>query len=259
LDGSFVDACETPPDPFTRGEGLFETMLVREGRPILLDDHLGRLARSARALSVPLGAGIDAIRDGCLALPGAAGMEGGRMRAALDRGLSVVTLEPFAGYPTEWYESGAECEVAAEGGHPQGERAGHKVLPYSRLVEAREAARRGGAIDLVFRDADGALLEGAASNLFVCRNGVPRTPPTSRPILPGVTRDHVIRHAREEGVETREEDVFPEDVARADEAFLTGSLMEVVPLRRLGESRLDPGPLAAALLASLRRPRAPPP
>ncbi|MHC4860191.1 MAG: aminotransferase class IV [Planctomycetota bacterium] len=252
-DGEFVAASEAPQDPLTAGEGLFETILVRDGRPVFLEEHLARLARSADALEVPGRERVDEMRAACRELPARAGIDRGRMRAALDRGRAVATLEPFAGHPAALYEDGAEADLDPAPGHPLGDRAGHKILPYTSMREAREAARRRGAIDVVFRDRDGALLEGSACNVFVALDGVVRTPPAARPILEGVTRRLVIECALDAGLVAREADVFPEDLERATEAFLTGSLMEVLPLRRLGPRRFEPGVVSATLLDALRR------
>jgi branched-subunit amino acid aminotransferase/4-amino-4-deoxychorismate lyase len=128
-----------------------------------------------------------------------------------------------------------------------------KVWPYDRMTALRESARAGGAVDLVLRDRDGALLEGTASNLFCVRAGTLLTPPLTRPILPGVTRAAALAAATRLGIPVRETDLHPADVARADEAFLTGSLMEVLPLARLGATGLRPGPVARALGEAISR------
>ena len=232
--------------------GLFETILVRGGRPVLLDAHLDRLLRSAAALGLPVEEDRGELESECADLPLDRSVGSGRMRVLLSGGRFTVELSRFPGYPPEVYMEGATAFVAEGSGHPLGARAGHKSEPYDRLRTLREEARAEGAIDVLFRDADGALLEGAASNLFLVTDGVIRTPPLARPVLPGVTRRAVIDAARGEGFEVREEDLRLEDVERAEEAFLTGSLMEVVPLRRLGEVRLRPGPVARKLLGLLR-------
>jgi len=174
------------------------------------------------------------------------------MRIAAVTGRTAVTLEPFEGYAPEIYRRGAVATLADRAGHPLGERAGHKALPYTALLEARERAKGQGAIDVLFHASDGALLEGSASNLFVAIDGALHTPPLGRGILPGVVRGAVLAGARSLGIETREADVFVSDLARVEEAFLTGSLMEVVPLRQIGDRAIRRGPMAPRLLASIR-------
>jgi branched-subunit amino acid aminotransferase/4-amino-4-deoxychorismate lyase len=176
------------------------------------------------------------------------------MRVTFEAGTreSAVAVEPFEGYPPEWYERGAVAHLADDRGHPLGAAAGRKVWPYDRMADLREKARAEGAADLVHLDADGALLEGCGSNLFLARDCTILTPPTTRPILPGVTRAAVLAAAGRLGIPVEERDLFPADVENADEAFLTGSLMEVLPLRRLGHVDLAPGPIARRLLRELR-------
>jgi len=253
VNGLFLPAREAEvPELTGPDDGLFETVLVRDGAPVLLEAHLDRLIASARAvghLDPPDRAELAAA---CRALPGRLGISRGRMRLAAVTERTVVTVEPFEGYPAEVYERGAVAALADRAGHPLGERAGRKVLPYTVLLEARAKARARGAIDVLFHARDGALLEGSASNLFVVIEGTLRTPPLDRRILPGVVRGAVLQAARSLGIEVREADVFVADLARVEEAFLSGSLMEVVPLRRIEDREVPTGGIASRLLASVR-------
>lgn len=233
-------------------EGLFETVAVRNGAPDLLEAHLDRLIASATTLGQLDPPDRAELAAACRALPGRLGILRGRMRIAAVKGRTAVTLEPFEGYPPEVYQQGAFAVLADEPGHPLGERAGHKVLPYAPLLAARERARGQGAIDVLFHAVDGALLEGSASNLFVVRDGALETPPLGRCILPGVVRGAVLAAARSLGIEVREGDVSVHELPHVDEAFLTGSLMEVVPLRQIGDVEIPSGRIARQLLASIR-------
>jgi branched-subunit amino acid aminotransferase/4-amino-4-deoxychorismate lyase len=254
LNGRFLPAGETRVPTLTGpDDGLFETLLVRNGAPELLEAHLDRLIASATTLGRLDPPDRGALTTACRALPGRLGTPRGRMRIAAVAGRTAVTLEPFEGYPPAYYRHGAAAVLADEPGHPLGERAGHKVLPYGPLLAARERAAGQGAIDVLFHAVDdGALLEGSASNLFVVRDGELETPPLGRRILPGVVRGAVLAAARSLGITVRETDVFARDLPRVDEAFLTGSLMEVVPLRQIGGVEMQPGPIARQLLASIR-------
>jgi branched-chain amino acid aminotransferase len=175
------------------------------------------------------------------------------MRVALLGGEARVECATFAGYPEDLYGRGAVAEVAADRGHPLGDLAGHKILPYAPLDRLREAARARGAVDVVLRDRDGALLEGCASNLFLLRGGELLTPPLTRPILPGVTRAAAIQAARDLGVVVRERDLRLRDLRNAEGAFLTGSLMEALPLRGIADSKWEPVALAGEIRNRLGR------
>ena len=162
-----------------------------------------------------------------------------------------VSVTPFPGYPEELYREGVVALLSETPGHPLGDRAGHKSLPYDIMIRARERAQERGAEEVIHTDTDGALLEGTVSNLFVVIGGVLCTPPLTRPILPGITRSAVLSLAAGMGLETRNSDLFPADLEGAEEAFLTSSLMLAMPLRSLGGTGLRPGPIAAGLRLGL--------
>jgi branched-subunit amino acid aminotransferase/4-amino-4-deoxychorismate lyase len=253
IDGRFVPGEGAAVPSLTGPEaGLFETVLVRDGAPVLLDAHLDRLIASARAAPALTPPHRSALAAACRELPGRAGLSRGRMRITRVRDRTAVSCEPFDGYDEALYRRGAVAALAGAAGHPLADRAGHKVLPYTPLLEAREHARREGAIEVIFHAADGALLEGSASNVFVVADGVIATPPLSRRILPGVVRGAVLDLAGRQGLEIAERDVWIRELPGVEEAFLTGSLMEVLPLVRVGEVDIRLGPLARRLLAALR-------
>jgi len=240
--GRFVPRNDPGLPTLTGSVGRFETILVTAGEPRFLSAHLARLLSAAGA---PDG---KALAIACRSMA-EDGPDPGRMRVMLDEGGAAVTLDRFDGYPDEIYEGGVTVVVAPRPGHPLGDRAGTKPLPYTPLLDARSEARRRGAFDVLFIDRDGFLLEGSACNLFVVTDGRLRTPPVSRPILPGITRAVVLTAAARLGIPAEEADVRPEDLLAADEAFLTGSLMEVVPIRQVGDAELPRGDLGARLRA----------
>jgi branched-subunit amino acid aminotransferase/4-amino-4-deoxychorismate lyase len=171
------------------------------------------------------------------------------MRILLDAGTTSITLDRFDGYPPRIHEEGVDVILAS--GHPLGDAAGRKALPYTALLDARREAAEVGAFDVIFLDADGAVLEGSASNLFAVVDGTILTPPVTRPILPGITRAEVLEAAAAAGIAAREQDLRPGDLITAEEAFLTGSLMEIVPIRAVDGTPLPLGPVAPRLREDL--------
>jgi len=237
----------TPGIPtLTGGEGLFETILVEDGVPRLLEAHLDRLLRSAGKLAIPVPTDRNSLRSACRTLAGEQ-VGPGHMRVLSGRGGAAVTVDRFAGYPPEIYAEGVDVDWSEWTGHPLGDRAGHKLLPYATMLDARAAARDRGAFEVLFRDRDGVLLEGSASNLFLVEDGTILTPPADRPLLPGVTRAAVLAAAETLGLPCREVDIRPERFRSADEAFLTGSLMKTVPIRSAGGAPVPLGEIAARL------------
>jgi branched-chain amino acid aminotransferase len=120
---------------------------------------------------------------------------------------------------------------------------------------AKREAKGMGFDEALLMDDDGNIAEGSGENLFVVRDGVLKTPPTSAPILPGLTRATVLHLARR-GIEEyglsdiREENVSRGELLVADEIFLTGTAAEITPVRQVDLhviGRGEPGPLTRAL------------
>ncbi|MBV8138284.1 MAG: branched-chain amino acid transaminase [Deltaproteobacteria bacterium] len=124
---------------------------------------------------------------------------------------------------------------------PAAKASGH----YVNSILAGYEARRGGYDEALLLDTEGYVAEGSGENVFVIRDGIVRTPPLSS-ILPGITRDAVIRILRDGGIEVREE-LFARDAFYiADEAFMTGTAAEVTPVVELDDRKIasgTPGPI----------------
>lgn len=102
---------------------------------------------------------------------------------------------------------------------------------------------------------DGLVTEGASSNVFMVKDGEIHTPTKSDHILPGVTRDLVVELAHQHGMECIERDITPEELAQADELWITSSTREVVPVITLNNQAIGdgkPGPLWAQMIQHYR-------
>ncbi|MEX0663708.1 MAG: branched-chain amino acid transaminase [Acidimicrobiia bacterium] len=109
---------------------------------------------------------------------------------------------------------------------------------------AKVEAIKGGYDEAVLLNMNGEVSEATGENLFVVTDGVLRTPPLSSGALEGITRDSVMTIARDLGYEVREEALLRTDLYLADEAFLTGTAAEVVPIREVDDREIgDPGEL----------------
>ncbi len=125
---------------------------------------------------------------------------------------------------------------------PTGAKAGGNYLS-SQLI-AREA-RRNGYVEGIALDTNGYISEGSGENLFIVKNGVLYTSPTTSGILPGITRDTIMTLARELGYTIREESLQREALYLADEIFMCGTAAEITPVRsvdrmQIGEGRRGP-------------------
>lgn len=103
-----------------------------------------------------------------------------------------------------------------------------------------EAVRNGYAEGIAV-DTRGFLSEGSGENLFVVRDDIVYTPPLSASVLPGITRDAVIRLLREDGIQVQEEDLPRELLYIADELFFSGTATEVAPIRSVDRTPIGSG------------------
>ena len=125
----------------------------------------------------------------------------------------------------------------------------------NNALAMQEAFRRG-AYEGVMRNYRGELTECTQSNLFVVKDGVALTPPLDAGLLPGITREFLFEVGAEVGVPVREAVLRDEDLFGADEAFLTSTTREAVPIVRVDDraiGRGTPGPVTQALLDGYRR------
>ncbi|MDJ0383063.1 branched-chain amino acid transaminase [Streptomyces sp. G-G2] len=116
---------------------------------------------------------------------------------------------------------------------------------YVNSALAKVGAQRAGYDDALMLTANGHIAEASAANLFMLRNGELVTPPVSDGILPGITRDCAITFARDLGLTVVERSIPRSEIYIADEAFLTGTAAEIVPVasvdeRPVGNGRVGP-------------------
>ena len=258
---------------FLYGEGIYETMRTYHGRLLLYDRHMRRLRNSAGMLVLELPF-TDAdlasqIRDTMTA----ADLEGAEayVRVLVTRGVGDLTYDPQATStpsviiivkpqidpsPNE-YERGVRVVIVdVVRNHPG---TVNPMIKSNNLLNnalaAQEAIRRG-AFEGIMRNYRGELSECTTSNLFIVKDGAALTPPLASGLLPGITREFLFDIGKDIGVDVREQVLRDEDLFSADEAFLTSTTREAVPIvkvndRTIGNGR--PGPVTKALLEGFRR------
>jgi para-aminobenzoate synthetase/4-amino-4-deoxychorismate lyase len=228
------------PDP---AQGVFETTLVANGAAVEVDAHLARLAASLDEL---YGMALPA-RARSLIEEGAAGLALGRLRLTVvpgeDPTVRTAAVDTALVFPKEATDLAPVTVPGGIGPHKWADR---------RLLD-RAQAELEPATPLVL-DSDGTPLEGSRSNLFVARGGSLATPPTDGRILPGVARARAIEVARTAGIEVSERALTLDELAAADEVFMTGGVRGVEPIRRCaGVGEWDSGGLTARVRAGLQR------
>jgi branched-chain amino acid aminotransferase len=121
---------------------------------------------------------------------------------------------------------------------------------YVTSILAKRDALKEGYDEAILLDSNGLVAEGSGENIFLVRDQVIYTPPTSAAILAGVTRDTVITLAREAGYTVVERSFTRDELWTADEAFFTGTAAEVTPIREIDRRRIgsgEPGPITRDL------------
>jgi 4-amino-4-deoxychorismate lyase len=241
-----------------RGRAAFETLRVYSGRPFRLDAHLDRLTASAESIGLPelgrsgleelaaLVVGRSGSRDAVLRLVWTAGPSEGP-----PSGLALLSPVP------EWIE-----EVRGRGARAVsllGVRAaarwllpGVKSTSYAVNMAAEAEAKRRGADEAIFVDAEGVVLEGTVTNVWWRSERTLFTPSLDLGILAGVTRAAVFELAPAGGYRIEEGSYALDDVLGAEEAFTTSSVREVMPIVELDGRALGRGPAADSLQAALR-------
>ena len=225
--------------------GLFETLLVVDGRPVELDAHLRRLDDSCKAmLGLPLPR--EARR---LALQHAAGIGLGRLRITLlgeGKGTRVEAqaspVDPAIVFPT----AGGGVELRTL--RLPGGLGSHKLVDRRSLESVREPA-----VALLLDEA-GDVLEASRANVFVVRGDEVITPPADGRILAGIAREGVIAVARELGIRLTEAKLSVADLLAANEVFLTGSVRGVQHAGSIDGAALQPaGDISRRLADGLRK------
>lgn len=270
LDGTLADpdAAHVRVDDLglLRGDGVFETILVVDGRPRELRPHLERLARSAAMLDLPAPDLAVWERTALTVIenwPGSAEMA---LKLVLTRGIDGdPEAKPFGfalgmeieekvlrarvdGVAAITLERGFETDLA--------ERApwlllGAKSISYGvNMAALREAARRG-ASDVIFTAADGSVFEGPTSTVVLAKKRTLFTPPASIGILPGTTQAALFRGAERAGWSVKVEPLHVPDLAEGDGLFLASSVRKLTRVHTLdGVALRDSGEVHAELAAA---------
>ena len=250
---------------FLYGFGLFETMRAYGGQVFCLDSHLNRLVRSAKVLELPIealdlkGAVMDTIQanklsDARIRLTVSIG-EGSMVPApgTCKRPTVLIMAEDYHPYLEQIYQKGFRAIVSSIRRNSGSPLSRLKSVNYLENMLAKQEARAAGVDEAICLNEKGLLAEASMSNIFLVDDGVLRTPGEESGILPGVTRGVVLEMASRLGISTLENDVRLEEIAGAQEAFLTNSLIEIMPLteiegRHVGSGR--PGPVTRRLMAN---------
>lgn len=236
------------------GDGVFETVRVRDGRLTLWDGHRGRLERGLACLGIPFRPGdFDALAAEAANLASRPGV--GVVRLTVTRGCGgrgyalpgdvvpsrVLLAYPAPEFPAANYTDGVRVRICELRLSEQPQLAGIKHLNRLEQVLARMEWNDPEIVEGLLLDARGRLVEATSMNLFLSIGGQLFTPALETCGVAGVLREHLLQEFRTRNVETTVTEITPDQLHRADEVFLCNSVAGVWAVRECGEHRFAPG------------------
>jgi branched-chain amino acid aminotransferase len=253
---------------FLYGDSIYETMRTAGGgKPVELERHLQRLARSGEGIFMDLPLDADALGTLIARTHDATGNDESYVRLMITRGSGPIGLDPRKSSEPTIVIVAQPLELPSEETYARGlaavlvnvDKAGGGLVDpgiktgnyLSNIIALREAIARGGD-DAILVTSAGEVAEGATSNVFVVNDGALCTPHLRAGLLAGITRQVVRELAADIGHPAQECTVHPDGLRGASEAFLTSSIRGIMPVTSvdgapIGDGRV--GPMTTALRA----------
>lgn len=226
------------------GCGLFETMRAYNGKIFLLERHVKRLGQSAELLGMDRALADIDLGRACVDTLNANNLKDARMRLTVTAGEAgpfpgsqqddaatvLITATAYTPLPAAVYEKGYNALISGLRRDSQSVLSGLKSTSYLLSVLAKREAEGAGMDEALLLNERGTIAEGSISNVFFAAGDELVTPPQDSGILPGITREAVMELAAGLRIKVIEAEIGVEDLPRFDEAFLTNSVLEIMPL-----------------------------
>jgi branched-chain amino acid aminotransferase group I len=232
---------------FLYGYGLFETMRAYGTHTFRLGRHLARLTQAAEVLGLASKLDTFDLERATRDTLSANDLKDGSIRLTVSGGEGEMVPDPstcryptvfiaargYTPYPIQVYKRGFRAVLSSLRRDSQSPLSRIKSANYLINVLAKMEARASGADEALLLNELGFLAEGSTCNLFLVAGDILFTPSLKSGILPGITREAVLEMASGLGIEAREQKITLSELFEADEAFLTSSLLEIMPLTGL--------------------------
>ena len=269
LNGKLVDQEDAKITVFDHGllygDGVFEGIRVYNSRVFELDAHIKRLYESAKAIRLTIAISQSELAGAVEETVEANGITDGYVRLVVTRGVGTLGLNPFICknsciyiiadsiqlYPEELYEKGMRIISATTlRNHPLAIPPQAKTMNYLNNILAKIEALDNDVPEAIMYNHEGYVAEASGDNVLIVKDGVIYTPPAEAGALPGITRNIVIKLAKEENLQVVEKNLTRFDLYVCDEFFLTGTAAEVIGIvnvdgRIIGDGK--PGPITSLL------------
>jgi branched-chain amino acid aminotransferase len=272
LNGKIVPAKEAVVSVFDHGflygDGIYETIRVYDRVIFMLEEHLGRLYRSASMLGLTLPFEIDSLKISIYETLIANALRNAYIRLTVSRGHGPIGLDPdlcpepttviiaqeLKEYPRAFYEKGINL-IITETRRNIKEAINPKIksLNFLNNILAKLEAKKRDAYEAIMLNAYGKLAEGSISNVFFYKDGVLCTPSLECGILDGITRGFVIELAMREDLKIKEGEFTKEDIYSAAEVFITNTTLEVMPVSKVDDQVYAVGNITKLLHKAYRK------
>lgn len=248
------------------GDGVFESIVTRLGRPFQLEAHIKRLLLGLKAFKIKAPLTAKQLKLAVLKTLASNRFSESYIKIIVTRGQAeghgldpanvtgkptvIILAEQLKPYPKKLYSQGWKAIISTTH-RPNIPISKHKTLNYLDCVLAKIEARKLGADEAFFLDEKGYLAEGTISNVFVIKHGELYTPAKESPILPGLTRELAIKLAKQSAFKVIEKDLTPKEIYTADECFVTSSGLGIIPITRIWNKKIGNGkcgPITASLI-----------
>lgn len=243
------------------GGSVFEGERVYNGTIFKLREHSQRLINSAHLLDYQIPYSVEQIDEASRATVEANKIVDGYVRPIAWRGTEQLAVSGQQckvhvaiatwPWPKYFFPKGGEGVLLQTS---QWRRVDPRTAPiqskasglYAFGTLAKHTAERAGFDDALMLDIEGRIAESTGSNIFLIRDGALRTPIADM-FLNGLTRQTVIKLARDLGYKVEEARIMPEELRKTDEVFLTGTAAEIAPVAGIDDIRFDVGPVTRRL------------
>jgi branched-subunit amino acid aminotransferase/4-amino-4-deoxychorismate lyase len=219
-----------------KARGVFETLRVYQGKPFALKAHWKRLRCGLNILRMNDCVSFPKINQRIQSLVQDNYIHDGRLRMSIwkekNKLRESIVLESVKNISNQQYKNGFKAVIVKDI-FPIARDCRIKSLDYAIFRRAFLNAKRCGCEEAIFTNSQGMIVEGSRSNIFMIQKGCLFTPPTTTGCLQGITRQYVLDIAKKSRIPVRYKLFTPAELLDSDEAFLTNSIIEMMPLTRI--------------------------